>query len=34
VQELHQAALSSLDGLDENADPLRWLSRYIVDRAT
>jgi farnesyl diphosphate synthase len=34
ARELHQAALSSLDGLDENADPLRWLSGYIVDRAT
>ena len=34
ARELHQAALDSLDGLDESADPLRWLSRYIVDRAT
>jgi farnesyl diphosphate synthase len=34
ARELHQAALDSLDGLDENADPLRWLSQYIVDRVT
>jgi len=34
ARELHQAALDSLDGLDESADPLRWLSQYIVDRAT
>ena len=34
ARELHQAALDSLDGLDENAEPLRWLARYIVDRAT
>ena len=34
ARELHQAALDSLGGLDESADPLRWLSRYIVDRAT
>ncbi|MEN8762383.1 MAG: (2E,6E)-farnesyl diphosphate synthase [Thiogranum sp.] len=33
ARELHQAALDSLDGLNEKADPLRWLSRYIVDRA-
>lgn len=34
ARELQQAALDSLDGLDENAEPLRWLARYIVDRAT
>jgi len=34
ARELHQAALDSLNGLDESADPLRWLSQYIVDRAT
>jgi len=34
ARELHQAALDSLNGLDEKADPLRWLSHYIVDRAT
>jgi len=34
ARELHQAALDSLDGLAENAGPLRWLSQYIVDRAT
>jgi len=34
ARELHQAALDSLGGLGESADPLRWLSRYIVDRAT
>ena len=34
ARELHQAALDSLDGLHENAEPLRWLARYIVARAT
>jgi len=34
ARELHQAALDSLDDLDDKADPLRWLSQYIVDRAT
>nr|VFK22396.1 MAG: farnesyl diphosphate synthase [Candidatus Kentron sp. MB]VFK28764.1 MAG: farnesyl diphosphate synthase [Candidatus Kentron sp. MB]VFK74082.1 MAG: farnesyl diphosphate synthase [Candidatus Kentron sp. MB] len=30
--EFHQQALSSLADLDESADPLRWLSEYIVNR--
>jgi geranylgeranyl pyrophosphate synthase len=32
--ELHEAALDSLEGLGESANPLRWLSQYIVDRST
>jgi len=32
ARELHEDALASLEGLDERADPLRWLSQYIVDR--
>ncbi len=32
ARELHQAALDSLATLDQRADPLRWLSEYIVDR--
>ena len=30
--ELHRAALDSIAGLDQRADPLRWLSEYIVAR--
>lgn len=30
--ELHEEALASLSALDEKADPLRWLSEYIVNR--
>jgi geranylgeranyl pyrophosphate synthase len=30
--ELHQAALDSIAGLDQHAEPLRWLSEYIVAR--
>lgn len=30
--QLHQQALSSLDGFGSEADPLRWLSAYIVER--
>jgi farnesyl diphosphate synthase len=30
---LHQQALESLEGLDERAAPLRWLSSFIVERA-
>ena len=29
---LHQKALQSLEGFGEAADPLRWISAYIVDR--
>jgi geranylgeranyl diphosphate synthase type II len=31
-RELHEQALESLSGLDRRADPLRWLSSYIVER--
>jgi len=34
AQDLHQTALEALDGLDERADPLRWISHYIVERST
>ncbi|WP_243640665.1 (2E,6E)-farnesyl diphosphate synthase [Thiogranum longum] len=34
AQELHSAALEALSDLDENADPLRWISQYIVERST
>ena len=30
--ELHEAALASLKAFDARADPLRWLSAYIVER--
>lgn len=32
AQELHQLAMQSLETFDESADPLRWISAYIVDR--
>jgi len=32
AQDLHQEALACLEHLDSNADPLRWISGYIVDR--
>jgi geranylgeranyl diphosphate synthase type II len=32
LQNLHQQALESLQQFDEAADPLRWISAYIVDR--
>jgi len=32
AQELHQKALAYLETMDSNADPLRWISSYIVDR--
>jgi geranylgeranyl pyrophosphate synthase len=32
ADELHQAALECIAGLDQRADPLRWLSEYIVAR--
>jgi len=34
ARELHHSALEALTGLDRRADPLRWLSRYIVERGT
>jgi farnesyl diphosphate synthase len=33
ARELHEEALSALEGFGSEADPLRWLSAYIVDRA-
>lgn len=33
AQELHQAATDSLTGFGPEADPLRWLSAYIVARS-
>ena len=30
--DLRDQALSALEGLDQAADPLRWLAEYIVDR--
>ncbi len=32
AQELHAEAMESLAGLDERADPLRWISAYIIER--
>lgn len=32
ARELHEDAINSLRDLDERADPLRWLSEYIIDR--
>ncbi len=32
ARELHQQALDSLSSMDERAEMLRWISRYIVDR--
>ncbi len=34
ARELHEDALESLSVLDERANPLRWLSTYIVERAS
>jgi len=33
ARELHEAALEALSGLDDRADPLRWISQYIVERS-
>jgi len=33
AQELYHEALASLEGLDERADPLRWMAEYIVSRS-
>ena len=30
--ELHSEALESLSGFDSSADPLRWISSYIIER--
>jgi farnesyl diphosphate synthase len=32
AKELHAEAIESLNGFDERADPLRWISRYIIER--
>ncbi len=32
TQVLYQEALDSLAGLDDKADPLRWIAKYIVSR--
>jgi geranylgeranyl pyrophosphate synthase len=32
ARELHADAIDSLAGFDENADPLRWISAYIIER--
>jgi geranylgeranyl pyrophosphate synthase len=32
ARELHEEAMESLAGLDERADPLRWISAYIIER--
>ena len=32
ARELHEDAINSLTDLDQRADPLRWLSQYIIDR--
>jgi len=30
--ELHTEAMKSLEGFDDRADPLRWISTYIIER--
>ena len=32
ARELHEEAMESLAGMDEKADPLRWISAYTVER--
>jgi len=32
ARELHMDAMDSLAGFGENADPLRWISAYIIER--
>ena len=32
ARELHKEALDSLSGFSESADPLRWISAYIIER--
>ena len=32
AEDLHQDALHSLKALDNKADPLRWISQYIIQR--
>ena len=32
ARELHEEAMESLAGMNENADPLRWISAYAIER--
>jgi geranylgeranyl pyrophosphate synthase len=32
ASELHTEAMDSLSGFDDSADPLRWISSYIIER--
>ena len=32
ARELHTEAMDTLSGLDQQADPLRWISSYIIER--
>ncbi|MGB5540597.1 MAG: polyprenyl synthetase family protein, partial [Gammaproteobacteria bacterium] len=32
ARELHGEAVNSLSGFGERADPLRWISAYIIER--
>ncbi|UCE88484.1 MAG: (2E,6E)-farnesyl diphosphate synthase [Pseudomonadota bacterium] len=32
ARELHEDAIASLADMDERAEPLRWISHYIIDR--
>jgi geranylgeranyl diphosphate synthase type II len=32
ARELHEEAMESLAGMDEKADPLRWISTYAIER--
>jgi geranylgeranyl pyrophosphate synthase len=32
ARELHEEAMESLAGMDESADPLRWISAYAIER--
>ena len=32
ARELHNEAMDSLSGFDQRADPLRWISNYIIER--
>jgi len=32
ARELHTEAMDSLSGFDQQADPLRWISSYIIER--
>ena len=32
ARELHEEAIESIAGMDESADPLRWISAYAIER--